>query len=265
MRQFRRGSIPHCQADVSHNRTSGQRYGEDQDGSADGDPAAGIGERQLVADGDRDDPDDHRDQGVVADGDYARGVGQDAGRIDADVLGAVEVAPPERNRAGEGDREDEEAVGLQRLAGKGVADRQHGLAEGDEEEEAEALEQVLGVDLAVGAEGAAAAGQGMARDDAAVGDQGRRRPERQASVAVDRDPRDPRDRRGGDLPGHCVDEVPVEPVTAEGEDREERAADLDREVAEHEEAGATSRGRTSEEVGGRASADAFVAGRAGAG
>ena len=54
--------------------------------------------------------------------------------------------------------------------------REDGLPQRDQEEEAEALEQVLGVDLAVGAEGALAAGQRVAGDDAAVGDRDGERP-----------------------------------------------------------------------------------------
>ena len=171
-------------------------------GGGEGARGVGVGDRQLVADRDRDDADDHRDQGVVADRDDPRGVGGALDRVEADLLGAVEVAPPERDGAGEGGGEDEQAVGLDRLVGEGVADREHGLAEGDQEEEAEALEQVLGVDLAVGAEGALAAGQRVAGDDAAVGDQRRERPEHQAGVAVGGDPGNPdRRRRRSPRPG----------------------------------------------------------------
>ena len=79
-------------------------------------------------------------------------------------------------------------------------------------------------------------GQRVAGDHAAVGEEDGERPDRQPRVALGEDAGDPEQPRSH-LPDERVDEVPVQAVAAEGGDGKERAADLDRQVSDDEEAG----------------------------
>ena len=66
----------------------------------------------------------------------------------ADFL-ALEIAPPQRNGPREGDRQRNQARELERLVGERGAGRQHRLAQGDDEEQPKALEEMSARDLRV--------------------------------------------------------------------------------------------------------------------
>ena len=82
----------------------------------------------------------------VADG--ARTLGG-RGCLGADPLGALEVAPPERDGPREADRRRQQALELERLGGECGPRRQDGLAQGDDEEPPEALNEMPARDLRV--------------------------------------------------------------------------------------------------------------------
>src|SRR5215216_7495147 len=108
-----------------------------------------MGDRELVADGDPDQREHYQRQRPRAPPRDGAGVLGGLGHLYTDPLGALEVAPPERNRRREADPQREEALELERLVGERVARRQHGLAECDDEEQPEALDEMPGRDLGV--------------------------------------------------------------------------------------------------------------------
>jgi hypothetical protein len=81
-------------------------------------------------------------------GDAAR-VLRRLGRSQAGAFGPLEVAEPDRDGRGERVDERDDGAERQRLVGEGAAGGDQGLAEGDQEEEPEPLEQVLARDVAV--------------------------------------------------------------------------------------------------------------------
>ena len=70
------------------------------------------------------------------------GVVRGLGNLDSNALGALEVAPPERDRPCESDRQRDQALERERLVGEGGARRQDGLAQRDDEEQPEALDEM---------------------------------------------------------------------------------------------------------------------------
>jgi hypothetical protein len=129
---------------------------------------SGVGDGHFVGDGDRDQPQDDQRQGPRAPPpDGARTLGG-LGRLGADLLVALEVAPPQRDSSGEADHQCEQALEFERLVRERVAHRQHGLAEQDDAEQSEALDEVAARDLGVSeAAAVASAGQPVLRPAAA--------------------------------------------------------------------------------------------------
>jgi hypothetical protein len=119
-----------------------RRSAEREDREAERRVVAWVGDRELVGDGDHDQPQhDERERPRAPQPDSA-GVLGGLGRLGTEHLGALEVAPPERNGPGEADRQREQPLKLERLAGKRVAHRQHGLAQDNDEEQPEALDEM---------------------------------------------------------------------------------------------------------------------------
>ena len=180
---------------------------------------AGMGDRQLVADRDRDQREHHQRQRPGAPPPDGAGVVGGLGHLDADLLGALEVAPPERDGPGEADRQREQALELERLVGERAAHREHGLAQGDDEEQPEALDEVPAGDLGVlEVDAPAAAGEPVQRPHAGVGGDHGDPPEHEAGVAVGDRAGDP-ERAGDQLPDQVVDEVLTERPAAQGQIR----------------------------------------------
>jgi hypothetical protein len=129
---------------------------------------SGVGDGHFVGDGDRNQPQDDQRQGPRAPPpDGARTLGG-LGRLGADLLVALEVAPPQRDSSGEADHQCEQALEFERLVRERVAHRQHGLAEQDDAEQSEALDEVAARDLGVSeAAAVASAGQPVLRPAAA--------------------------------------------------------------------------------------------------
>jgi hypothetical protein len=124
------------------------RSGERERGEAERRVVAGVGECELVGDGDRAPEHDEGQRPRAPHRDGAGVLGR-LGGFDAKRLGALEVAPPQRDGPGEAQREREQPVEREWLAGERGTGCQHGFAEHDDEEEPEALEEMPGCDLGV--------------------------------------------------------------------------------------------------------------------
>jgi hypothetical protein len=83
-----------------------------------------MGDRELVPDGDRDQCEHDQDQRPRAPISDGAGVLGAFGHLDPDSLGALEVAPEERDGPAEADPQREQTLEPERLAGERVAGRQ---------------------------------------------------------------------------------------------------------------------------------------------
>jgi hypothetical protein len=164
------------------------------------------------------------------------------GSHDAERLDPLEIAPPERDGPREADRQRKQPLELERFAGEPVAHREHGLAERDDEEQPEALDEMPARDLRVPeVEPPATAGQPVLGPRAGVGDHDRQPPEHEARVAVGDRPGHPQD-AGEQFPDQVVDEMLALRPVAKGHDEKHAPAHLQKQVAGDEQPRAVAEG-----------------------
>jgi hypothetical protein len=211
-----------------------RRAAERQEREAERGVVAGMGDGQLVADGDRDQAEDEERQRPRAPPAHGAGVLGRVGQVDADAFGALEVAPPERDGPGEGDRQGEQPLERERLGDERGAGRQHGLTQCDDEEQAEALDEMPAGDLRVrDVDPLPAPREPVQGGGAAVAGHDRKPPEHESRVPVEDRSRHP-ERAGEHLPHEFVDEVLAERPAPQRDDEEHRARDLQDQVARDE-------------------------------
>ena len=192
---------------------------------------ARMRDRELVADRDPDQRQHDQRQGPGAPQPDSAGVLRRLGHLDADPFGALEVAPPEGDGPREADRQCAQALELERLADKSVARGQHRLAQGDDEEQPEALDEMPARDLGVPkVDAPATAGKPVQGRHTDVGGRHREPPEGEARVAVGERAGDPQG-AGDQLPDEVVDEVLALGPPAQSDDQERRPPDLKEQVA----------------------------------
>jgi hypothetical protein len=219
-----------------------RRSAERQEREAERRVVAGVRDGELVGDGDRDQREHDERQRPRAPQPDGAGVLGALGGLDTKRLGALEVAPPQRDGPREADRQRDQPLDRERLARERGARRQHGLAQHDDEEQAEALDEMAAGDLGVLERDAPApAGQPVLSERARVDDRDRDSPEQQARVAVGDRAGHPED-AGQQLPDQVVDEVLTLRPAAQGHDEEHAAADLEAQVAGDEQPRAVAEG-----------------------
>ena len=194
-------------------------------------------DHQLVADGGDDHAGHHHDVQVGV------GVARErralAPRQRQPPLGdprdVVEVEPPHRGAAEERDRERGEPGGVQVELGRRRAGDHDRLAEGDDDEELEALGEVRHLDVPALAAEVPPSGDPERGERRAVVDEERRDPQQRARGPVGQAAGDPEHARGDEPHEDRAGALALDRAAVRGREREEQvASDLDRDVRARE-------------------------------